>query len=251
MDISEEIEAALWLGTFLMLFLTFGLIILAVTYQRHYFKMRRNEAENMLSAYIETQENERQRIAADLHDGVLGDLGAVKNYINSLKKIQPDSAGSNTLHEIMEGIEGIIQNTRNISHNLMPPLLQTEGIVIAVDDYCRGLSQKTGIKFTVTSNGAIITEPSVSYHLFRIIQELTTNMVKYSNTDTVHILFVNTNNIINIQITDNGILFNFTSALSQSKGSGLRNIASRLQVIGAAIVHNSKPNLNTYSITLK
>lgn len=251
MEISEEIETAFWLGTFLMLFLTFGLIVLAVTYQRHYFKMRKNEAENMLKARIETEENERKRIAADLHDGVQGDLGAVKNYLDTLKRTQKDIANTQMLDEVIQSISGILQNTRNISYNLMPPLLQAEGIVAAVRDYCKGIFGKTNIDFEILCEKALNIEPSVSYHLFRIIQELTTNMIKYGKVSSVKITFTYTNNIITIHIIDNGILFNFTSALSQSKGSGLRNIASRLQVIGAVITHNYSNNINTYSITLK
>lgn len=248
-----EIITIFWVGTFLMLFLTFGLIVITVTYQRHFFKLKKDEAEGMLKACMDTEKQERHRIAADLHDSVLGDLGAIKNYIGILKKSGMDSnSNAEILNEIMEGVEGALENTRNISYNLMPPLLQTQGIVATLDNYWKRLSKKTGICFTVQPvNNNMDIEPEVSYHIFRIIQELTTNMIKYATITKAEIFINNIENITSIIITDNGIPFNFTSALSKSSGNGLRNIASRLQIIGATLLHENSNGINTYTIALK
>ena len=78
MDVVKDIKIAFILGTAIMLFLVFGLLFLVLFYQNHFMKMKRNEANLLLKTALESEKNERERIAIDLHDGVQGDLNALK-----------------------------------------------------------------------------------------------------------------------------------------------------------------------------
>ncbi|QEE48267.1 hypothetical protein FUA48_01345 [Flavobacterium alkalisoli] len=246
----EEVVSLFYIGTAIMLFLAFGLLFIVVTYQRHFFRMKRKEAENMLKVSLESEKNERARIAADLHDGVSGDLSAIKNYLSVLAK--KESENKEIFDEIREGVDAALQNTRAVSHNLMPPLLETEGLVPALKGYLEGIGAKAQIYFEVTSNGALALPASVAYQLFRVLQELTTNMVKYGNVSKCDINIALNKEVLAIDITDDGTPFNFKENLMKPNASGLKNINSRLHAVGGIIVQEEERQTgNRFTITLK
>ena len=246
----EEVVSLFYIGTAIMLFLAFGLLFIVVTYQRHFFRMKRKEAENMLKVSLESEKNERARIAADLHDGVSGDLSAIKNYLSVLTK--KESENKEIFHEIREGVDAALQNTRAVSHNLMPPLLETEGLVPALKSYLEGIGTKAQIYFEVTANGAVALPASVAYQLFRVLQELTTNMVKYGNVSKCDINIALNKEALTIDITDDGTPFNFKENLVKPNASGLKNINSRLHAVGGVIVQEEEKQVgNHFTITLK
>lgn len=247
----EEIVSLFWIGTFVMLFLAFGLIVLVVSYQRHFFRMKREEAENMLKASLESEKNERARIAADLHDGVSGDLSAIRNYLTILSKKETLPANIEMFNDIKESIENALQNTRAVSHNLLPPLLETEGLVPALKNYLEGIGNKTGIAFKISGDTVLDVQALASYQLFRVFQEFTTNMIKYGKVTEVQLIFENSMDFLRIDIEDNGISFNFKENLAKPDASGLKNISSRLHVIGAEVVQQPLPAGNHFTITLK
>ncbi|KGO79497.1 hypothetical protein Q763_13170 [Flavobacterium beibuense F44-8] len=246
----EEVVSLFYIGTAIMLFLAFGLMFIVVTYQRHFFRMKRKEAENMLRVSLESEKNERARIAADLHDGVSGDLSAIKNYLSVLAK--KESVNQTIFDEIKEGVDAALQNTRAVSHNLMPPLLETEGLVPALKNHLNNVGPKAQIEFEVITNGVDQLPPLVAYQLFRVLQELTTNMIKYGNVSKSEINLLLEKDSLKIEISDNGVPFNFKENLAKPNASGLKNITSRLHAIGGTIVQNEeKPKGNQFTITIK
>lgn len=211
--------------------------------------MKREEAETMLKVSLESEKNERARIAADLHDGVSGDLSAIKNYLNILSKKETSPANLEMFNEIKGGIDAALQNTRSVSHNLMPPLLEAEGLIPALKGYFESIS-KAGINFTITAEN--ITLPSsVSYQLFRVLQEFTTNMIKYGHVTNVRLNSTSQKDIFKIEIIDDGISFNFKENLAKPNASGLKNINSRLHVVGGVVVQQEVAKGNHFIITLK
>lgn len=246
----EEVVSLFYIGTAIMLFLAFGLLFIVVTYQRHFFRMKRKEAENMLKVSLESEKNERARIAADLHDGVSGDLSAIKNYLSVLAKKESDN--QEIFNEIREGVDAALQNTRTVSHNLMPPLLDTEGLVPALKNYLEGVGAKAQINFKVNVRGDIKLPALVAYQLFRILQELTTNMIKYGNVTECNIDINLDKQSLIIIITDDGTSFNFKENLIKPNASGLKNINSRLHAVGGIITQEEERQKgNCFTITLK
>ena len=196
--------------------------------------MKRKEAELLLKSSLESEKRERMRIAADLHDGVSGDLNAIRNYLSILYRGEKDAEKQELFSEIKEGVEAALENTRQVSYKLMPPLLELAGFQPALEDYFERLTTNSKIAFEVVCNS-----PSpdftheTAYELFRIVQELTTNMIKYGAVTHCLLLLSSSDSAQFIEIIDNGIPFNFNATLKTSKGSGLKNISSRLKVIGA------------------
>ena len=211
--------------------------------------MKREEAETMLRVSLESEKNERTRIAADLHDGVSGDLSAIKNYLGILSKNETSPSNLEMLDDIKESIDNALQNTRAVSHNLMPPLLEAEGVVPALKSYLDGIS-KAGIIFAVNA-GSIVLPSSTAYQLFRVLQELTTNMIKYGSVTNVQIEITAEKDFLRIEIVDDGISFNFKENLAKPNASGLKNINSRLHAVGGSIIQQEAEKGNHFTITLK
>jgi signal transduction histidine kinase len=235
----------------MMLFLAFGLIFLVLFYQNYFAKMKRREAEQLLLVSLESEKNERQRIAADLHDSVSGDLVAIRNYLAIMKKSNAREMEASVIDELREGIENALENTRQVSYKLMPPLLNSFGLAAALIDYYDRLTQKTAIPFTVESDEKTELKPEIAYELFRVIQEFSTNMLKYGEISNCKVGIARLQDNFTIEIIDDGKPFHFDKAMEQSSGTGLKNIATRLKVIGAVLTQREKSDGNHFIITLK
>lgn len=240
------------MGTLIMVFLAMVLLFLVFFYQKYLAKMKQKEAELLLKSSLEAEKKERQRIAKDLHDGVQGDLIAIKNFVEVLSNHLNTSKTQDLLLDIKEALTQTSENTRMISHNLMPPLLETSGFEGAIRHYFEKLAETSGSHFQVnieTQQGLISDE--TAYELFRIVQELTTNMLKYGGITTCSLALTSHGKQCQLSLIDDGVAFDFKESFASSKGAGLRNIQSRLNAIQAVLSQPSVPKGNHYIIQLK
>lgn len=252
MESNTEIKLVFWIGTFLFLLIGLGLIAMALFYQNHFAKMKQKEAELLLKTALETEKNERERIAADLHDGVSGDLNAVRNFIAILNKKEASKEDKGFYNTILESVENALESTRNVSYKLMPPLLHSMGFISAIEDYLERLTKQTSINYSiVTQSDFSNLDTNHSYELYRIIQEITTNQMKYGHVSSCQITLSETSEDYRVTIEDDGIEFSFQNTFQNSKGSGLNNIQSRLKILGATLQQEPKTLGNTYIISLK
>ncbi|WP_300567830.1 histidine kinase [Flavobacterium sp.] len=241
-----------WIGTAVMLLFAFGVLFLVLFYQNYFIKMKRKEAELLLKASLESEKQERMRIAADLHDGVSGDLNAIRNYLSILQRGEKDSEKQELFTEIKSGVEAALENTRQVSYKLMPPLLELAGFTVALQDYFERLTLSSKIYFeAVCKTDTPDFFQEVGYELFRIIQELTTNMIKYGSVSRCQVIIYSLEKEYCIEITDDGTPFDFKKHLLTSTGSGLKNISSRLKVIDANMEQQEVSEGNHFIITLK
>lgn len=251
MEGAKEITVVFWVGTFFMLFFALGLIVLVLSYKNSFSRMKRKEAELLLKTSLESEKNERQRIAADLHDSVSSDLSAIRNYLAVILKSEKDNEKIEIFSDLKNGVETAIENTRQISYKLMPPLLEKFGLVVALEDYFSKLNEKLDIKFTLDCKDENFKiNHAVSYELYRVIQEFTTNMLKYGNVKNCYIILNSDTKFFSIKIIDDGMIYNFKDALATSSGTGLKNISSRLKTIDATIEQQKTTDGNHFIITL-
>lgn len=214
--------------------------------------MKGKEAELMLKASLESENKERQRIAADLHDGVSGDLNAIRIYLSILQKNEKDIDKQELFAEIKEGVEAALENTRQVSYKLMPPLIGLVGFDQVLEDYFGRLSKNSEIVFEVVCKENIPEfSAEKSYELFRVVQEFTTNMMKYGKITHCCIILYSLDEKCYIEIVDDGLQFDFKMLSSTSKGSGLKNINSRLKVIDAELSQRDVMQGNHFVISLK
>jgi signal transduction histidine kinase len=188
------------------------------------------------------QEEERGRIAMDLHD----DLGSL---LISLKLNFEDMLQSNDLAYLKTGIGSsvtsileAIQLTRLTSHTLMPETLKKYGLKSAINDLIHRLNKSLDIRFV--DNYECRLPQILEINIYRIICELLTNSIKHSNATIVKISISKINNQIWVNYSDNGSGFDYFDALNNSSGIGISNIRNRVEFLKGNIQYRNHDGSN-------
>src|SRR6476660_4430266 len=189
------VSLVLFFGTIGMLTLAIGLIVFIIFHQRKVIryqlqlqKMEQDQQKMLLNASIRLQEEERQRIAADLHDDAGPLLATARLYLNENLVNQDKTTQLQSIYNAKQIIDDTIQLIRNISHSLMPPTLKNFGLESAVND----LFQKISGSGTINASSRFHDysdrlKPEKELVVFRIIQELINNILKHSNSSFIHL----------------------------------------------------------------
>ncbi|HNR18113.1 MAG: two-component sensor histidine kinase [Chitinophagaceae bacterium] len=259
---SSGVSFVLLLGTLGMLVLTVGLIIFIILHQRRVKRfnekiqaMEQAQQRLLLNASIRLQEEERQRLAADLHDDAGPLLATARLYLNENLVNQDKATQLQSIFQARQIIDDTIQLVRNISHSLMPPTLKNFGLESAIND----LFQK------ISGSGAI--NASSRFHeykerlkeekeliIFRVVQELINNILKHSNSSFIHL----TQNVhagkfyLRIHHDGRGLVQADFEKLNKSNvGLGLKNITSRLRVVEGNINFEKDISQTYYKVTIE
>lgn len=191
--------------------------------------LRQKEAH--LSAIVETQEQERKRIAKDLHDGVGQMLSGVRLGMGQLvDKIQTEEKHKGKLIELSEVLDAACTEVRSISHQMMPRILQEDGLVPALADMLDKTFRITDIEYDFEHFGIENRfKENIEIGLYRIAQELINNIVKHSGATKVNVQLFRAADVLVLLVEDNGKGFNMGT--NTGKGIGLMNISSRVETI--------------------
>ena len=225
-----EQQTRILLGSMVAVIVVFILllIILAGMIRR---KQQKKEAElQVAKSYIEGLEKERSRLAKDLHDGVCNDLLGIGMQVSFL---QPDEASK---QEVLQLLERVRQEVRAISHELMPPQFKHLTLIQAVTAYLDRLpqseSRKYNFRYDETDDWNSLPE-SVSYAVYRVMQEWLSNVWKHTHASQVDICLSLHAGLLKLVITNEGESFlpeNFSG-----KGIGLATIQERVKSIGGTL----------------
>lgn len=195
----------------------------------------------LTNAVIETEEKERAYFARELHDSVGQMLAAIKMNVSSMKgHIQTYPELSTQLELLQQITAQSIQEVRSISHKLLPGALADFGLVKALEQMVKPL-ETTGVKIICSTDGYDRVLPKMhELALYRICQELLNNTLKYASATTIRIQLSHTNEVVLFSYQDNGKGFD-PEKKSIESGIGMRNIASRVNLMKATSVWESKP----------
>jgi two-component system, NarL family, sensor kinase len=190
----------------------------------------KNEAQiHSLESLIEGEEKERFRIAKELHDGVNGDLSAIKHKLNTLLELN-----NKTIKEAVVMIDKSCEQVRAISHNLVPPALENFDLESAISDYCTNMNNVHAPEITFDYLGDTIHLPKiVEVNIFRITQELVNNCIKHAEASEVNVQLSYRNNTIQLAVDDNGK--GFDTLTVKSTGIGLSNVKNRVAFLNGEI----------------
>lgn len=199
-----------------------------------------------LSAIINTQEEERKRISSELHDGLGQMFSAVRINVAALEnKLKLNGDSKEKFSGILEMIDDSCKELRNISHNMMPALLVKSGLIPALKELASKASNSDSIMIHVDYDENIQRpSPEIEINIFRIVQELASNIQKYSSATKLNISLNEANNQLTLMLEDNGKAFSKT-LLENSKGNGWYNINSRLRMMNGKIELDSKEEKGT------
>jgi PAS domain S-box-containing protein len=192
------------------------------------------------SQLLSSQEEERRRIARELHDSIGQSLAAIKfNVENFIEEIGKDQGGrlANSLERIVPVVQNAMEEARRIYTGLRPSMLDDLGIVATISWFCREFLRTYAsicIELQTDIEEEQIPEP-LKIVIFRIVQEALNNIARHSRAELVNLSLVGQDGLIELVIEDNGIGFDLESALARSyheKGLGIAGMKERTELSG-------------------
>lgn len=209
--------------------------------------MRKSELQS-IHTMIETQEKERKRIAEDLHDRVGSMLSAVKLQFGHVKTESDKSREQ--MNKASHLLDEACEEIRLVSHNLVSGVLSTFGLVPALNDLTKALSESSGLGIELMVHGMNDRLASdIEINVYRILQELFNNTIRHAKASRVDIDINHFGGQLTVMYSDNGLGFD-TTKLSKP-GIGLKNIYSRAEKLGGSVhIDSGKGNGSTFIITI-
>jgi signal transduction histidine kinase len=202
------------------------------------------ELHRLSHTLIAAQDEERRRIARELHDGLGQDLVGAKMILDTFRyaPIPPEQA----IAELARVIDRLIQQVRTMSHLLHPPLLDEVGLRSALEWYVDGLAKRSGIETSLEIQPHEFPRlaPELETAIFRIVQEALTNVFRHSGARTGRVSLVQENGRVVINILDDGkgIDSNIAQLRPGSIGIGLGGMVQRATQFGGELrLSNSHP----------
>ena len=258
----SNVSMVLFFGTLGMLVLAIGLIAFIVFHQRKVIKyqqqlqlMEEEKQQILLNASIRWQEEERQRIAADLHDDAGPLLATARLYLND-NLVNLDVASQlQSISSAKHIIDDTIQLIRNISNSLMPPTLKNFGLESAVSDLFQKINGSGAINASCKfHNYKERLLPQVELLIFRVTQELVNNILKHSSASFINLSQNITDNKFYIRLNHDGkgiTQSDFEKMNKTSVGLGLKNILSRMKVLEGNVNFERDPSQTFFKVTLE
>lgn len=216
------------LSTFILGFIAMLIFFIFKQREKKNLLFMAQQESKVADMLIDAEQNERSRIARELHDGVSQKLAVVQMQLSMLKTTSEETAKNINLM-----LKEVTEDVRGISHNLYPADLN-QGLIPALKHLCEQNNfVNKSIKFQLKINDSLRVNKlnkNLDLVIFRIVQELTNNALKYSQAKNVTIELGMSNNKIQLQVSDDGIGFT-PSNDDENKGIGLRNISDRIKQI--------------------
>lgn len=212
-------------------------------------RIRELEKDKQLIAVdslLKGQEDERSRLAKDLHDGLGGLLSGVKFSLSNMKDnliITPDNM--TVFERSLDMLDTSIRELRRVAHNMMPEMLTKFGLNEALKEYCNTINSSKLITIKYQSLGMEARlDKSVEIIIYRIIQELLNNTMKHATASEAFVQLIREENRLSVVVEDNGKGFD-SSLMENNKGAGLTNVRSRVDYLKGQLDIHAEPGKGT------
>lgn len=235
-DVEGKVILLVIIGTIGVMLMAFSVVFFVLLYRRKMLEnqLKMREVENkhqqeMLSATLKSQEEERNRLGTELHDGVGAMLSSIKVNLQVAKRKE----GVESLNPVLGHLDEAISQVRSISHQMMPIVLKKYGLKHAVEDLFSKISNDN-----LTARITHWDDPSLkdqdALMLYRIVQELVNNSLKHAEATQITFHVQKSSSELDIEFSDNGKGYP-AHVLESSEGMGLLNIKNRSQALNAAL----------------
>ncbi len=233
--------------------LIMSVFIFRLVYLRYKLKQEQKLQQELIKeetkrskAIIETEENERQRLARELHDGVGQLLSATKLNLSSLENNKCTPEEKLRLVNSMDILDESIREIRNISHNMVPDVLLKFGLKRAIEDFILRINQTKKLEIHFECNGfeENSLEDTDKLMLYRLIQESVNNTIKYAQATNMTIQLSADMNEISLLMEDNGKGFDIEEA-KRKGGIGFKNMQLRTEYLKGKLEIDSSPKNGT------
>ncbi len=198
-------------------------------------------------AVLKGEEQERTRLARDLHDGLGGMLSGIKYSFQTMKGnliMTPDNAQA--FERSMDMLDSSIKEMRRVAHNMMPEALVKFGLDTALKDFCNDISQSGALKVNYQSIGLenAVIDQMTGITIYRIVQELLNNTMKHAAAKTAIVQVSKIDGLLSVTVEDDGKGFD-TTILRRPQGIGWHNIQNRIEFLKGKLDVNSQPGNGT------
>ncbi len=204
------------------------------------------EAMNQYSQnLINNIEGERQRLASEIHDGLGQHLLVIRNKIlMTLKKEISVSKHEETLENLLDITTDALEDTRAMSHNLRPPILNTMGLTVAIQSMVTKMKESSSTKINLEMPESIdgLLQKELEINIYRILQESFNNAFKHASATKIEIIIQKSANELSINFEDNGKGFNQNTA---KYGQGIVGIKERVSLMKGTILIDSEEKKGT------
>ena len=202
---------------------------------------------NATEAVLKGEEQERTRLAKDLHDGLGGMLSGIKYSFNTMKgNLIMTPENTQAFERSMDMLDSSIKEMRRVAHNMMPEALVKFGLDTALKDFCNDISKSGALQVSYQSihfeNVEIAQTAAIA--IYRIVQELINNTMKHAAAKTALVQVALAGNQLSVTVEDDGRGFD-TATLNYAKGIGWINIQSRVEFLKGKMDINSQPGNGT------
>jgi signal transduction histidine kinase len=250
-SIGVVVEPRFWQTTWFRFIAIFCVAGFAVTlYERRVLSLKRQRAmqEGFSRRLIESQENERKRMAAELHDGLGQSLLVVKNYAAMvLKEPQLPQKIQKHLKEISDNASASIEEVRSIARALRPYQLDRFGLTKTLEDAAELAARAAHLKIATTvQNIDGLFSPDAEISIYRIVQEWLNNTIKHSHASTARFQVRKDDGMLRMTLEDDGVGFDYDTVLNRSSsGLGLANLRERVRLLGGTLKIETAPGKGT------
>ncbi|CCH03049.1 histidine kinase [Fibrella aestuarina BUZ 2] len=191
--------------------------------------------DEIKTAMTRGQTLERRRVASELHDNLGSMISGIRFQMQAIDTDVLHPAEQQVYQRVFELLGDAYHEVRNISHNLLPAVLETKGLYAALSNLVADLNVNKRMQFKLIADATPQFNKQTDIELYCILLELTTNLMKHSTATQVIIAFTNqTNEGTMIELHDNGQVYDFKG---NGKGKGLSSVLSRAENIGATLHH--------------
>lgn len=258
-DLAESRKRILVLSALLLL-LTFAAIMTFAWMRNRQRLLRQEKAlrdatikqleqEKALAAtqsVVKGQEEERSRLAKDLHDGLGGILSSTKYSFNTMKEnfILPEAMAT-AFERSMSLLDVSIAELRRVAHNMMPETLVKLTLGEALRDYCEQVTQSGAltIQYQEVGMDKVIADNTIKIGVYRVVQELVTNVIRHAATDKALVQVIAADHSLHLTVEDDGA--GFDPAALKGDGAGIRNVRNRVEFLGGKIEMDASPGKGT------
>lgn len=195
--------------------------------------------QKMINAIIITEEKERKRIAADLHDGLGPVLSAINLYYQAYLDAPDPVSKSDIEIKLKEIIKNTMDDVSRISHNISPNVLENHGLVFALESFISHIAANENIKFDLNFENIFRFGLKNELTLYRTITELLNNTYKHAAATLISITITQQDQLLKVFYKDNGKGFSVAEKMQNKSGLGLANIQSRIQSLNGTVKFES------------
>src|SRR5258705_3224385 len=224
-------------------------MFLSLLWAAHRLRLRiveRHQAEitALNESLMKAQEQERMRIAGELHDGVMQQISALSLMLGTSKR-QPEAEAKKTIADVQRKLIEVGTEVRQLSHNLHPPMLKDAGLPEALRGYCEEFSHVRGIAVTCDADDKVRDlSRGAALALYRVAQEALGNAAAHGAAQHVDVRLTRSNGRVTLSVTDDGKGFD-PNRISGLRGLGLINMRERARQLNGTFELDSGPGRGT------